>query len=557
MFGTIRKHQTWLWAVIITLTIISFVVFFSPYSKVSGGRAESYNYGSINGERVTAAQFRDAAQEVQLSYFFQAGRFPGDEKQSNFDLNRETYYWLLLVQQQQRMGIRVSEDEAARFGRQVLQQLQQLGVSSPAVFFQQVLAPHRLNAEDFERYCRHRLGLNQLMTATGVPGELLTPQAGRQLYEREHQEVATEVVFFSTSNYLASVTATPEAVSQFYSNNLSAYHLPERVQVDYVHFATSNYLAQAEKDLGPTNLTEQVEDNYRRLGTNTLEDAKTPEAIKAKIRDLLLRQQAQAIARKKALDFANTLSDMKPVQAQNLAALARSNALAVSVSSPFSKDSTGPKELEVGADFVKVSFQMSPEEPFAGPVAGRDGYYELALNKRLDSEIPGLDKVREQVTTDYQQDQARRLLYQAGNTLVQTLTNGLGQGKNFASLCAAAKVTPMDLPPISLSSPTLKEIEEHIPLSSFKQVVFGTATNQVSNFVPTRDGGLVVFVKNKLPLDTSKMAMDMPDFLKGYRQRLQNEAFNQWLRKAIEKGMRDTPLAQPKAPPNMGGTRKS
>ena len=38
MFGTIRKHQTWLWAVIITLTIISFVVFFSPYSKLNNER---------------------------------------------------------------------------------------------------------------------------------------------------------------------------------------------------------------------------------------------------------------------------------------------------------------------------------------------------------------------------------------------------------------------------------------------------------------------------------------------------------------------------------------
>ena len=30
MFGTIRKHQQWLWIVIITLTILSFLIFFGP-----------------------------------------------------------------------------------------------------------------------------------------------------------------------------------------------------------------------------------------------------------------------------------------------------------------------------------------------------------------------------------------------------------------------------------------------------------------------------------------------------------------------------------------------
>src|SRR6266446_4095535 len=53
MFGTIRRHQTWLWAVIITITIISFVIFFGPQSRFnSSGRETSVYYGSINGQPV-------------------------------------------------------------------------------------------------------------------------------------------------------------------------------------------------------------------------------------------------------------------------------------------------------------------------------------------------------------------------------------------------------------------------------------------------------------------------------------------------------------------------
>src|SRR6266851_3157475 len=59
MIGTIRKHQTWLWAVIITLTIISFVWYFGPSSKMSDARRGPANYGSINGERINQADFEE------------------------------------------------------------------------------------------------------------------------------------------------------------------------------------------------------------------------------------------------------------------------------------------------------------------------------------------------------------------------------------------------------------------------------------------------------------------------------------------------------------------
>src|SRR5262245_50753068 len=109
MFGTIRKHQTWLWAVIITLTIISFVIFFSPYSKVNNERRGGENFGSINGERITRKDYIDAMREVDLQYFFRFGNWPTeDSKRMGFDQERETYQWMFLIQKQRQMGIRIS-----------------------------------------------------------------------------------------------------------------------------------------------------------------------------------------------------------------------------------------------------------------------------------------------------------------------------------------------------------------------------------------------------------------------------------------------------------------
>src|ERR1041384_515385 len=104
MIGTIRKHQTWLWAIIITLTVISFVWYFSPYSKMNAGRTGPVNYGSINGERITKEQFDQAVREMDLQYFFRNGSWPTDDEARK----REAYQWLLLIQEQEKMGIHIS-----------------------------------------------------------------------------------------------------------------------------------------------------------------------------------------------------------------------------------------------------------------------------------------------------------------------------------------------------------------------------------------------------------------------------------------------------------------
>ena len=125
MIGTLRKHQTWLWAVIITATIISFVVYFSPVQKMNNTRG-SANYGSINGEPITPEDFAHARNESELRYLFRAGNWPNEEsKQRGFDQEREIYQWLLLAQKQRQMGINISSEMAAQAARGMLSQLNQ------------------------------------------------------------------------------------------------------------------------------------------------------------------------------------------------------------------------------------------------------------------------------------------------------------------------------------------------------------------------------------------------------------------------------------------------
>jgi len=561
MFGTIRKHQTWLWAVIITLTVISFVIYFSPYSKMNSGSRTSGNYGSINGEKVTRQQFANAYREVDLHFFLVAnpGHWLNEErKRSEQDIDREVYHWLLLTQKEEQLGVHASDDAAAEMGRQLMHPFERMGISSPAVFIQKVLEPHGLQVGDFERYIRHFLGIQELMSTFGLSGRLITPQEAKALYERDHQELATQVVFFNASNYLANVSVTPEAVAQFYSNRIANYMIPDRVQVSYVQFPISNHLAEAQSALG-TNLNDLVEANYQRLGTNLnalFPDAKTPDEYKAKIRERVIRERATAEAGQKANVFAHTLLDNQSTRLQDFDDLARTNGLTVGVTAPFDREE-GPKDLEVGPEFTKMAFSLTPQEPFNGPVLGRDAVYVIALLKRIPHETPPLDQIRDKVTADYKQRQALMLARQEGSSDYQVFTNRLAQGQTFVALCGEAKLAMIEVAPFSLSTRALGDIETLVSVNQLKQAAFNTSPGKLAPFQPTSTGGMLLYVKEKLPVNTAKMETDLPAYVSNLRATRQNEAFNDWLRKEAEKGLRDTPVGRPTPPPAIGTAAKS
>ena len=560
MFGTIRRHQTWLWVVISTLTIISFVYYFGPQSKVSQGRGGAANLGTINGERITPEEYDQTRREVYLRYFFMSGTFPNEEsRKMGFDESRDTYYRLLFIHKQKDLGIHVGDDTIERTARNMLHPLQKANINSPAAFVKQILEPRGFQWDDFERFVRHELGIQELISTVGLSGKLVTPREAKGLYEREHEELATEAVFASASNYLASVTATPEAISQYYSNHVANYRIPERLQVSYVEYVLTNFLAEANEEMAKmTNIDQRLEAVYQQRGTNYYREAKSPQEAKEKIREEMRKELMAMAANKKAGPFANELFDKEPVRAQNLAALAEEKGLTLKVTAPFDLED-GPKDIKVSGDFAKKAFGLSPtNEPYAGPLLGDEALYVIAFDKRIPSEIPPLDQIRERVTADYKNDQARSLARQAGQALYATLTNGMAQGKTFSNICAEAKFQATELPPFSLSTRAVPQAEEHISLNGrggLKEIAFSTQPGKLSNFQPTTEGGFILYVKSKLPLDQAKMNADLPSFVESVRQTRQSEAFNEWFRRQAERGLRDTPLGWPKTAPSLNSRR--
>ena len=522
MFGTIRRHQTWLWAVIITLTIVSFVVFGPTNTKMGNALRGQGSFGVLAGQQISLDQRIKAMNEVELGGFLKNQQWTNPNSEETM---RETYMRLLLIQKQKELGIQVSTEAAATFAHRIL------GPANLDDFIEKVLKPQGMDAADFERFLHHELGIEQLIMTAGVSGKLVTPQEAETMYRLEHQEISANLVYFSATNYLSSVPVTPEAVGHFYTNQLANYRVPDQMQVSYVKFNVTNYMASAKAAF--TNLDQAVESNAQHLGTNLYHGAKTLAESKVAIRSDLLRQSALMEARKAAGQFAEALDQQQPHSLQTLEKMAATNNLTVQTTALFERE-YGPQDITVPPSFTQKAFSLSQDDMFGGPIIAEDGVYVMALKQRQPSHTPAFKAVEAKVTADFRYTSAVQLAQQAALKFDGTLTNGLAAGKTFTALTAQSGVKSQTLPPFSLDSRSLsEEIEKNINFGMLKQVAFGTPPGKASAVAAARDGAFILYVEKRLPVDEAKLKQELPGFISYLRQARQNDAFNQWFNAQI------------------------
>src|SRR5579863_4837371 len=113
MFGTIRRHQTWLWIVIATITIVSFIVYFNPAAKSSRGARGPGSYGVINGHTITEGEMDDAGKEALLFYRLQGQRVDPNSP----ELTYAAYQNLFLAAKAEELGIQIPPEAASQFAR--------------------------------------------------------------------------------------------------------------------------------------------------------------------------------------------------------------------------------------------------------------------------------------------------------------------------------------------------------------------------------------------------------------------------------------------------------
>jgi hypothetical protein len=546
MIGTIRKHQKWLWMVIIVATILSFLIYFTPNSKNSfmDRTPSSVNLGSVFGEPITLEQLRAAQQEGRIFYRFNYGQWPTGEKEK--DLRRFAEQRLLLNAELEQFHITATPEAAARFTRQIFGVKPEDAVPADRIMEELVKLAREggVTLEDFDRFARHEAAQDYLMALLGMSGQLITPQEVEVFYRRENEPMVTEMVSFPATNYYATTAPAEKDIEDFYTKRQADYRVPDRIQINYVELRMSNFLARAEKLMG-TNVNARIDQEYLQEGPAAFKDEAgvqlRAETAKARIKKQLLQIALRAEATKEAGALLNDLSqghdDQHPYTPGDLTALAKARNLTVKTSEPFDLKS-GTKELAIPPENLRVLFSLRDDDPddkersmiyAPSPLRGEDAIYVAGLQKRIPSQIQPLSAVHDKVVADYRQSKALELARAAGSRFESALDAGLAQGKTFDTMCAAQFVRPRRLSPFSLTSTSIPELPDKSVFEQVQDVAGKLHAGQCSPFIPTADGGFLLFVKSQLPLDEATLQRDLPVFLASMRERLQIAAFNAWL----------------------------
>ena len=557
MFGTIRRHQNWLWVVIIAIIVVSFVVFFSPdVTLFGGGRGQTQGeHGTINGQPITDKDFYPAYHEARVNHFFRTGQWPGNDQAAEDSLKRDAVSRVFLIGKLKELDITVSDEAVARLTRD---RLPRELADNLGRFSKEYLEPNGSDMEILERYLRHETGIQQLVQVASSSAKLLQPREAENLYRKENERLQADVALFWASNFLDRVAVTNEAVNQYFTNNQARYRIPDRFEIAYVPFYASNYFANADKLLGDrTNLNNAIDQEYFQKGPENFKDEKgnklSEADAKAKIKDEVRHAFAITEALRKANEFGTVLYNENVVKTDVFEKLAADKGLEVKVTEPFDR-MKGLEDGDFPVTFRQKAFSLNDQQAVQfSPIRGSNTIYLIALKRRIPSEPQSFDKVKDQVLHDYKYQKAQEMARQEGQSFQTSVTNSLKQGKSFADLVAAAKAELISVPEFTPGTSTLTNLDARINFRTLHNVAADLKKGEASNFLPMMEGGFLVYMRDRQAVPEDKVKEEMPEYLTRLRLYRQNEAFNQWFRKEVEQAR--VALPQKDQPPQARATK--
>ncbi len=112
MFASFRRHQSWIWLIVVIVVSISMIIFFTPDKGPNSSRKGKggFDFGSINGQAIERDEFLSTYREVQIGHFFRTGgrEWPGTDAESDRGLKQQTGFRVFLIRKMNELDIKPS-----------------------------------------------------------------------------------------------------------------------------------------------------------------------------------------------------------------------------------------------------------------------------------------------------------------------------------------------------------------------------------------------------------------------------------------------------------------
>lgn len=402
MLQTIRDHaQGWIAWVIVGLIILTFALF--GIEQYAQGEKKVV-VAEVNGEDITAKEFLTLYNRQKLRLQQQFGDLY-DQVVKDEELRKQVLEALIqaeVIKQYAKAHPLVISDQQLAAIIHAAPVFQKNGKFDQALY-EELLARNGLSVAQFEIEQRNNL-IEQQFKQLSLASTFATPSEVAQIAALEGQERNVAFLTVQKAAFLTQVKVSDTEIQTYYESHKADFVEPEKVKIDYVVLSKK----ALEKNLKPTEADlkayyEENKDGFiepeKRRASHILirVDADTPKAkeeAKKKIEEILAKVKA----------------------GEDFAALAKK----------YSQDPGSTKE---GGDlgFFNQGVMVKPfddavfsmkEGEVSGPIETEFGYHIIKLTKIQPKKVLPYEQVKEQVKSQWLQQQADKQYY----TLLDKLT---------------------------------------------------------------------------------------------------------------------------------------
>lgn len=466
MINLIQRSLRPLLIIVFIIIAVSFTFF---TAMPVADRNPQMDLGKIDGQKITADQFRDAESAVYTLLTLRYGNQIPESSEIRHQIQIETWQRMLLLASAKKMGLETTDTQIIEFIKN-MPALQQNGVYQPERyqnllrFLQQSM---NINENRFTEIVREELTVEKMQKLITAPVQLPQTEVADQ-FDRIYGPVTLCTINFPIKNYLAQVTVTPAEIDSEYKAQIDsnpALRTKERRRVSFVSFA-----APAPAAAAPGAKADPAKDEARR-----------------KIGE-------------KALEFALALEpepDATNTKRPQFADVAAKNSLTIAATGLFAAGEPAAP-LPPSPNLNRAAFALSTEHPTSNVIETDNAFYVLKLEEIVPSQPRPLAEVRAQLEEQIKNRKAYVLMQEAGSTALEKLKAEIAKGTAFRAAAAQLKLTVETLPAFV---PGDQKLSNDPKLALARRMAMQLKTGELSPFVPTAAGGVIGYLDSRATPD--------------------------------------------------------
>ena len=495
MINVLRKNQKALW-IVIALLCIPFVFFFS---NMPTGATEN-QFGKLYGREISNVEFQrsarmfNLARELGMFTFLQemvAGANSESQAYNDFMWNR-----LVLRHEAKSLGIAPSNAEIVEAVKTLRPFRGEKGfeIAKYNEFTQVALPVMGFTEAHIEEVVGDQLTLERLKQVIGA-GAQVPETESKENYERAYGKLHVAVVRVSAEDLAKDVQVPDDEIAKYYEAQKAQLNSEEKRKVSFVTFG--------------------LDEEQKKL--------------QGKERVEVLQKLAD-----RANDFNMALLE-KDAQFQQVAEKFQ---MPITTTGEFTRSAPDPL-LSSNPQLAEVAFKLQPNEPNSDAVQVGDGFYVVHLDGIEPPRPLALEEAKPKIVDTLKRQKVQALASAKGTQAMLALRDSLKAGAPLDAALGQTglpteKVTPFalaDSPAMQIGPDGQPQAQPEAPdLQMIKGAVAEMSAGEVSEFIPTANGGVVAVLEKRDAPDPANYEQMKGMFDERLRRNKREIAFYEWLR---------------------------